>query len=131
MRIIVCGGRDFGEIPDSTPRERRDIALEQADRERAFLVSTLGSLGVTEMASGGASGADDYAHQWAIARGIPAQVFRARWKQEGLAAGPIRNARMLAEFKPDAVVAFPGGRGTADMTRKAGEAGVQVIEVMP
>jgi UDP-N-acetylmuramoylalanine-D-glutamate ligase len=36
---------------------------------------------------------------------------------------------MLDVGKPDLVVAFPGGRGTADMVRRAKEAGVEVIEV--
>lgn len=44
----------------------------------------------------------------------------------GKAAGPIRNQRMLDEGKPDLVVAFPGGRGTADMVRRAKAAGVPV-----
>lgn len=36
---------------------------------------------------------------------------------------------MLQEGKPDLVVAFPGGRGTAHMTRIAQEAGVPVVVV--
>lgn len=32
-------------------------------------------------------------------------------------AGPIRNRRMLEQGKPDLVVAFPGGAGTANMVR--------------
>jgi formate dehydrogenase assembly factor FdhD len=32
----------------------------------------------------------------------------------------------LSKGKPDLVVAFPGGRGTADMVRKAQTAGVPV-----
>ena len=36
---------------------------------------------------------------------------------------------MLDEGKPDLVVAFPGGKGTADMTRRAREAGIEAIEV--
>jgi hypothetical protein len=36
---------------------------------------------------------------------------------------------MLMEGKPDLVVGFPGGRGTAHMCRIAGEAGVEVIEI--
>jgi hypothetical protein len=36
---------------------------------------------------------------------------------------------MLVEGKPDLVVAFPGGRGTAGMMRLAKAANVEVIEV--
>ena len=37
---------------------------------------------------------------------------------------------MLDDGKPDMVVAFPGGRGTEDMMRRARNAGIRVIEVM-
>ena len=36
---------------------------------------------------------------------------------------------MLDEGKPDLVVAFPGGTGTADMIRRAKKAGVEVKEI--
>jgi hypothetical protein len=38
----------------------------------------------------------------------------------------IRNTQMLAEGRPDGVVAFPGGRGTANMVRQAAAAGLGV-----
>jgi hypothetical protein len=52
---------------------------------------------------------------------------KAEWKKYGPAAGPIRNQRML-DWGPDLVVAFSGGKGTADMVRRARAAGVEVIE---
>jgi UDP-N-acetylmuramoylalanine-D-glutamate ligase len=36
---------------------------------------------------------------------------------------------MLNDHRPDMVVAFPGGRGTANMIALAKSAGVEVIEV--
>jgi len=56
-------------------------------------------------------------------------MVRAKWSKHGRAAGPIRNQEMIDECKPDLVVAFPGGRGTADMVRRAKAAGIRVIEV--
>lgn len=44
-------------------------------------------------------------------------------------AGPDRNQRMIDEGRPDLVVAFPGGRGTADMIRRATEAGIEVFRI--
>ena len=35
---------------------------------------------------------------------------------------------MLDERRPDLVVAFPGGRGTADMVGRARSAGIEVID---
>ena len=56
--------------------------------------------------------------------------FPADWAKHGKAAGPIRNAEMLTEFLPDYIVAFPGGKGTADMLRKAEKARVTNIEIV-
>jgi hypothetical protein len=36
---------------------------------------------------------------------------------------------MLDEGKPDLVVAFPGGTGTADMVKRAELAGVKVVKL--
>ena len=44
-------------------------------------------------------------------------------------AGHIRNQVMLDKGKPDVVVAFPGGRGTADMVRRAEGAGIEVRRI--
>jgi hypothetical protein len=36
---------------------------------------------------------------------------------------------MLTDFSPDMVVAFPGGKGTADMVRQAKAKNFRVVEV--
>jgi len=111
MRVIVCGGRDY---PDDAHVWR---TLDALDDEH----------GIRALAHGGATGADDHAGRWAEISRIEHRVFRADWKKHGKAAGPRRNQKMLDEFKPDVVVAFPGGRGTADMVRRAIDSGVRVI----
>jgi hypothetical protein len=80
---------------------------------------------------GGAAGADRWARSWARLRAIDVETYEAQWARDGRAAGPIRNQAMLINGRPDLVVAFPGGRGTADMVRRAKAAGVRVIEVSP
>lgn len=79
---------------------------------------------------GAASGVDEQAMIYAQAmencKHLP---FEADWHTHGRAAGPIRNKRMLDEGKPDVVMAFPGGRGTANMVKLARAHGVKVIEV--
>jgi len=55
-------------------------------------------------------------------------TFDADWKL-GKKAGPLRNQRMIDEGRPDLVVAFPGGKGTADMVRRAEAAGVKVLKI--
>jgi hypothetical protein len=131
MKLLVCGGRDYGRVPDIIAPGSRDYWTRRASQERQLLIETLDGLlrEVTSMVHGGARGADSLAGDWAYVRGIAVTVYRAQWGVHGLAAGPIRNMQMLEQEKPDAVLAFPGGRGTADMVIKAKLAGVRVIEV--
>jgi hypothetical protein len=115
MRILVCGGRDYLD----TQHIHRTL-----DRVHA-------KHGITLLIEGGARGADARARAWAINRRIPFVTVEADWDAYGLAAGHIRNTRMLDEHQPEAVVAFPGGRGTADMVKQAQQAGVPVWRVPP
>jgi hypothetical protein len=112
VRVIVCGGRTYG----------RFIA------ERKLLRHTLDDHQITELVNGGAGGADYWARHWTKLRGIPVTTINAEWDKFGLHAGPIRNTAML-KLKPDLVIAFPGGKGTADMVRQARAAGVPVKEI--
>ncbi len=101
--------------------------------DRAWLFRELDALrssrGVTLLISGCARGADTLTIEWAEAGGIEVARFPADWSTHGRAAGPIRNQQMLDEGKPELVVAFPGGRGTADMVRRARAAGIEVISM--
>jgi hypothetical protein len=94
-------------------------------RERALLVldGFDAVYGIACVIHGGANGADYIAGRWAQdTGGIPVEEFPADWNRHGNSAGPIRNQEMLDKGKPDLVVAFPGGRGTADIgpTRSQG-----------
>ena len=113
MKVLVCGGRDF------TNQEMLFGALDKLDADER----------IGDVIHGAARGADMLAHEWAHQRQRRMWPYTADWKRDGRAAGPIRNKRMLDEGKPDLVVAFPGGRGTANMVDQARKAGVRVIEV--
>ena len=110
MRLLVCGGRDYAD--NQTLCE----ALGILHRKRT----------ITLLIEGGAQGADRLARMWAISNDVPFATEKADWQHYGKAAGPIRNAAMLAKHAPDAVVAFPGRTGTADMVKKAEDAKVNV-----
>jgi len=114
IRVLVCGGRDYSDA--------------------MTLGSWLGGIhkdrGIALIIEGGGTGADTLARQFGQFAGIPVRTFGANWRKLGKAAGPIRNAKMMDEGKPDLVVAFPGGRGTADMARRARAAGVEVLEAV-
>lgn len=75
------------------------------------------------------SGADLWADEWAVVNWTQIEEYPADWAKYGRAAGPIRNRRMISEGKPDLVLAFPGGRGTSDMVRRAELAGITVERV--
>lgn len=112
-RVLVCGGREFND---------HALAFRTLDELRPAPVRII---------QGGAAGADELARNWAARNFITYEHFPADWATHGRAAGPIRNQQMLEQGKPDLVIAFPGGRGTADMVRRAKAAGVRVVEVQP
>lgn len=111
--VLVCGGREY------------------ANKELLFDVLNVAHTAnpIKLLVHGGASGADDLAGQWARHVGVRWKAYPAYWKEEGRAAGPKRNQRMLDEAEPHLVIAFPGGDGTADMIGRANKAGVPVVTV--
>jgi hypothetical protein len=82
-----------------------------------------------EFIEGGAAGADSLAREVAHDMGIVCYTCPADWGRYGRGAGMIRNQEMLDIHSPHLVVAFPGGRGTANMVRLAKKDYVEVIEV--
>lgn len=122
-RAVVYGGRDFCD-----EEWLRDELCDLVWQRRRFAEVPKQ---VRTLIHGGAPGVDQMAGNFGIGCGLNVIVFRADWGKHGRAAGPIRNEQMRVEGKPDLGVAFPGGRGTADMTRRLKAAGVPVIEVTP
>ncbi|MGY3588014.1 SLOG family protein [Bradyrhizobium sp. USDA 4350] len=131
--VLVCGGRNYGRVKLGTPRDQLRAARLKASKEIFILRETLDLLHrertISKVVDGAASGADGHAHAWATSKGIATERFKAAWRMQGRAAGPIRNAKMLADGKPDLVVAFTGGDGTANMIRQARAAGVEVMDL--
>lgn len=130
MKVLVCGGRSYSD------RKRVFEVLDYLHDNRAK---------ITLLIHGAATGADSLGKEWARDRGVEDDAFPALWsdltakgavikhRRDGSSynanAGPTRNAKMLAVGKPDCVVAFPGGDGTANMIQQARNAGVRVFEV--
>lgn len=108
-KIIVTGGRDFDDW--------------------AMLSDTLDFLNPDVVVQGGASGADRMAKEWAKENKKEVVTVEADWKTHGKAAGPIRNGEML-DAHPDAcLVAFPGGKGTANCVKQAVQKNMIVLSV--
>lgn len=113
-RVVVTGGRDYADA--------------------AFVDTVLGTLlrwrGIGRLAHGSARGLDALADQWARGLGnIPVQPYRADWDTFGRRAGPMLNRAMLDAERPDVVIAFPGGRGTADCVAAALERRIPVLDL--
>lgn len=80
---------------------------------------------------GAATGADSLAAEWwGDIQERPTEAHPADWDRHGKAAGPIRNQEMV-DSGLDLCIAFPGGRGTADMIRRCEAAGVPVVHAAP
>lgn len=116
-RALVCGGRTYSD--------------------GATLARVLDTLAPDSIVEGGADGADWMSRMWALERSFAghdkADTFAPRHEDIRRWGYPracrMRNARMLAEGRPEYVLAFPGGRGTDDMVAKAKAAGVPVLRV--
>lgn len=113
MRLLVCGGRNFNSYA---------IVASVLDSALAFDPDL-------QICNGGARGADSLATRWAQQHEIPHAIYPAQWKLHGKAAGFLRNQRMLDDWKPTVVVAFPGGNGTRDMLTRARRAGIAYYEI--
>jgi hypothetical protein len=110
LRLVVTGGRaffDYAKISDALSQFRGPVVL----------------------AHGCARGADELCGRYANEHGWEVRRFPADWNRLGKRAGVLRNQQMIDEFRPDVAVAFPGGRGTADMVRRLKAADIATMEV--
>ena len=105
MRVLVCGGRDYGD------KAKLYASLDALDNE----------VGIDMIVHGGATGADSLAGDWAYLNEVPCVPYPT----EPYVGGLARNSRMLALSGPDLVLHFPGANGTKDMVRRAQEANVR------
>jgi len=152
VRALICGGRNFGRLPQKinehgcwvVDRDSPHWDLRWAEYMfgkyvlHELLCDTPTGTEANDtwmpprdlfIIHGGATGADKIADEWSVVNWVPQQEYRADWEKWGKRAGPIRNQVMLNVGKPDLVIAFPGGDGTANMVRIARNRGVCTIEV--
>jgi len=108
---LICGGRNFSD---------KDLFISVMNN----LVHHRGY--PDRIIEGGALGADRMGQLWAFEFEIQLITVRADWRTFGRAAGPRRNQIMINEYKPELVIAFPGGAGTSDMVRRSLNAGIPV-----
>ena len=97
--VIVTGGRDYDDW--------------------VMLSEVLEFINPDVVIQGGATGADALARKWAQLEDKKCITFPANWEEHGKAAGPIHNREMLRNHPNAAVIAFPGGKGTAHCVKEA------------
>lgn len=143
MRLLVCGGRDWWRLDrvPLKPNGMYDKDSAEYKKSREILLYSLKCIDAIvpydegEMLSdvtiitGGAKGADEVGQEYAIVNWLPYEEYPAQWDKYGKGAGAIRNQQMIDEGRPTMVIAFPGGKGTADMVARAKKAGIPVVEV--
>ena len=112
MILLVTGGRDFNNFlfVDSVLR-----SINEATK-------------IDLVVHGAARGLDSAVSDWCKFVGIHQASIPALWDHLGNPAGAIRNS-IMSKLNIDLCVAFPGGKGTADMVKKAKKKGVVVISV--
>lgn len=114
-RAIIAGGRDY--------------TLTESDIK--LLNSLINEIG--EVVTGGCpTGADKDAQTWSLFFGVPYKRFPADWDKHGNKAGPLRNSKMIAyacgmDDMIPMLIAFPGGKGTEDITKKAIKRKMRII----
>jgi len=148
IKFIVCGGRDFANLPSKAAKNYSDKLAEYN-----YVMHTLDKLSIKfssfynphdnwlpndiMVISGGAKGVDSAAIDWAVVNWCISAVYEADWDKYKKAAGHIRNQLMIDSEVPKVngiyqnkniyLIAFPGGKGTEDMVRRGMKAGLTVI----
>ena len=110
MKCIVAGGREFDDYK--------------------LLYKSLMSLGITEVVSGGARGADTLGESYAKECGLDLKIFKADWDGLGKRAGYVRNTQMADYVREEGgLVAFWNGesKGTKHMIDIAKRKGIKTI----
>lgn len=87
---------------------------------------------VTDVVTGGSTGADAAARAWASDNGVNCIVMEPEWSRDGVDAITIRNDRMV-DNGAELCLAFPmhDSTGTRDLVSKAGSHGIPTTVIRP
>ena len=115
-KVIIAGSRkfnDYAKLKENCDR----ILREKLEDEECNIV----------IVSGHAKGADVLGEHYACERRLQLDAYPADWKQDGRAAGIVRNKEMAESA--DALIAFPQegekSRGTWNMVKTARARGLK------
>lgn len=84
---------------------------------------------ISVLIHGSVAGAGIAAEAWARRYGIAVVRYPPNWELYGKKAEGLRSDFMLEDSRPALVVAFPGGRHTADLVQRAINARIAVLAI--
>ncbi|BAO62723.1 DUF2493 domain-containing protein [Pseudomonas protegens] len=113
MRVLICAGRYYAD--DRRCRQVLD-AFQRLHETRVVI-------------HGGSQFLGAHIEDWA--RDIGADIVRypPNWQRHGKHAERLRNAFMLADSRPDIVLALPGGEDTEELLAQARARQIQVLSM--
>ena len=124
MKILCCGDREWDDL-----QLIYDTLMEYPDFD--YLIEGEAK-GADKLSVSATEAIIDFYRERRPEKTFDIEIlkFPAEWSKYGLAAGPIRNQKMLDEGKPDLVIAFhddlDSSRGTRDMVKRALKQGFAV-----
>ena len=113
MRVLVGGGRHFGD----------------AEKVHQELVRLHWRKPISVLIHGSVTDVGIAAEAWARSSGTRVVRYPPNRKLYGKKAEGLRDAFMIEDSRPDLVLAFPGGRHTADLIQKAINAKIVVLAI--
>lgn len=153
MIILVCGGRDIGQIVSGLTGADAARQMSRATHERRFISNYLNKIHeetpISHVICGNEGGAERVGLNWAEINRIPVSAWsRLKIRKTGFISSlrslggksasknytretiEARNTRMLEGSAPDLVVAFGGGDSTKLLLEDARRRGLKVIEIV-
>ncbi len=143
MRVAITGGRGVTGRVTNEFQVFRHLDLHHAKTPITVIIEG-GQRTVEKNTKKIIGGVDFWASKWAYSKGVglitePAKwndfsdpcilAFRPNGTRYNKVAGPKRNALIMDFHKPDILIAFPGGSGTANAIYEAKKRGIPVLEI--
>ncbi|MGY2373019.1 SLOG family protein [Pseudomonas sp. SDO524_S393] len=113
MRVLICAGRHYAD----TQKSRQ--VLDAYHRLRPVQV----------LIHGGNQFLGSAIEDWARELGIDVVRYPPNWQRHGKQAERQRNHFMLADSRPDVIIALPGGDDTSELVGQARTNGISVLSV--
>ncbi|QND50458.1 DUF2493 domain-containing protein (plasmid) [Phyllobacterium sp. 628] len=111
MRLLISGGRHFDDAA---------AILGELNRIHA-------EYPITVLIHGGLPTIGSVAEDWARQNDVHIIRYPANWSLLGKQADTKRNLFMLGDSRPDALLAFPGGRHVHELVQQAQERHIPVV----